>query len=49
MEQENLSSRYEWPVEMGDVGPLVVKRENPVGPRPRGGEYRCEAQRRTSS
>jgi hypothetical protein len=28
MEQENLSSRYEWPVEMGDVYPLVVKREN---------------------
>ena len=31
MEQENLSSRYEWPVEMGDVSPLVVKRENPCG------------------
>ena len=37
MEQENLSSRYEWPVEMGEVGPLVVKRENRVWPRPRGG------------
>jgi hypothetical protein len=49
MEQENLSSRYVWPVEMGAVGPLVVKRENPVWPGPRGGEYRSEAQRRTSS
>jgi hypothetical protein len=47
MEQENLSSRYERSVEMGEVGPLVVKRENPIWPRPRGGEYRCEAQRRT--
>ena len=35
MEQENLSSRYEWPVEMGDVDPLVVKRENPVSNRVR--------------
>ena len=36
MEQENLSSRYERPVEMGDAGPLVVKRENPMWPRPQG-------------
>ncbi len=28
MEQENLSSRYWWPVEMGDVGPLVAERED---------------------
>jgi len=27
-EQENLSSRYRRPVEMGDVGPLVAKRED---------------------
>ena len=47
MEQENLSSRYEWPVEMGDVCPLVVKRENPRWPRLHGEEYRCEAQGRT--
>jgi hypothetical protein len=49
MEQENLLSRYEWPVEMGAIGSLVVKRENPGWPRPAGGEYRSEAQRRTSS
>jgi len=47
MEQENLSSRYEWPVEMGEVDPLVVKRENPGWPRLHGAEYRCEAQGRT--
>jgi hypothetical protein len=28
MEQENLSSRYGWPVEMGERGPLAVEREN---------------------
>jgi hypothetical protein len=27
-EQENLSSRYGRPVEMGEVGPLVIEREN---------------------
>ena len=34
MEQENLSSRYVWPVEMGAIGPLVVKREDPKWPTP---------------
>ena len=49
MEQENLSSRYRRPVEMGDVGPLVGEREDPKRQKPRGAEYRCEAQGRTGS
>ena len=48
MEQENLSSRYERPVEMGEVGPLVVKKENPTGRRPVGENTRCEARGRTA-
>ena len=31
MEQENLSSRYRRPVEMGDVGPLVARGRTPSG------------------
>jgi len=34
MEQENLSPRYWRPVEMGDVGPLVAKREDRKRPNP---------------
>ena len=45
MEQENLSSRYGGPV----LSALVAERENPKRRKPRGAEYRCEAQRRTGS
>ena len=48
-EQENLSSRYWRPVEMGEVGPLGAEREDPKRRTPQGAEYRCEAQGRDDS
>jgi|SRR6266436_6368907 len=49
MEQENLSSRYRWPVDRAAVGPLAVDRENRERRQPRAAEYRCEAQGRADS
>ena len=48
-EQENLSPRYRWPVEMGEVGPLVAERENCKRRTPQAAEYRREAQGRDDS
>jgi len=44
MEQENLSSRYRRPVEMGEVCPLVTERDMPTGNVPE--EHSTDARHR---